>query len=100
MSRMVLLSLWLLLPGMMGCGSGKRASRIPSPPPGGAVSVGPPRAAVRPPVVRTTKPAKSTRPSKALEIRLNPQTLSFEVLNLQRADLDKLAGANLTQEQW
>jgi hypothetical protein len=100
MSRIVLLSLCLLLPGMMGCGSGKRASRIPSPPPGGAVSVAPPRSAVRPPFVGTTKSAKSTRASKAPEIRLNQQTLSFEVLNLRRADLDKLARASLTQEQW
>jgi len=100
MTRMVLLSLCLLLPGIMGCGSGKRASRIPSPPPGGAVSVGPPQSATRPPVVRTTRPTKTARASKAPEIRLNQQTLSFEVLNLKGADLDKLAKASLTQEQW
>lgn len=64
------------------------------------MSVSPPRSAPRPPVVGTTRPTKTARPSKAAEIRLNQQTLTFEILNLKRADLDKLAKASLSQEQW
>src|SRR5438128_1995472 len=96
MARCLALGLCLLLFASSGCGS--RRGRIPSPPRGGSVSIGPPMPAARPPVARS--PAKSPRTSKEPAIRLNEATGSFEVVNLKQADVDKLAKASLSQEQW